>query len=478
LIMALVTVWKPLYVILAIGVACVAASPAAARGDGTAVVSASPTPLSSASPNAPWERFSIHAQSTDTQQYHGAFPAATSGTQSLGAAADTAKTVAATLYLGVRLWKGGEYYLSPEIDQGFGLGQPSPRGTPYFGTIGVAGFVSGEAYKVGRDSSYGRIERNFLRQTFNLGGGDPQKIDPGIDQLAGSVDPRHLVVTAGKFAVTDIFDNNTYAHDPSNDFLNWTIIDMGSFDYAADAFGYTYGASAELTSGQSTLRAGLFQLTHQPNSIAIESVPFLQYSQMVEFEQRTSFFGGHPGAIKALVYADDGYMGSYADAIAAAVGTGGPPNTAAVRQDRHVKPGGGLNIAQEIAPDIGAFARLSAMNGTYETYDFTDVDRSISGGLSINGYLYHRPGDSFGVGGALNALSRPAIQYFADGGLGLLIGDGSLSYGGERILETYYRAAFTKYFGLTFDYQRIVNPGYNTVRGPVSVFGLRYHVQM
>src|SRR5215510_4586177 len=30
-----------------------------------------------------------------------------------------------------------------------------------------------------------------------------------------------------------------------NDFLNWSIIDTGSFDYAADAWGYTYGAAIE-----------------------------------------------------------------------------------------------------------------------------------------------------------------------------------------------------------------------------------------
>jgi high affinity Mn2+ porin len=87
----------------------------------------------------------------------------------------------------------------------------------------------------------------FVRQTVDLGGGKPQTIDPDINQLGGSIDPTHLIVTAGKFAVTDVFDNNPYAHDPKNDFLNWTIIDIGCFDYAADAWGYTYGASAELS---------------------------------------------------------------------------------------------------------------------------------------------------------------------------------------------------------------------------------------
>ena len=397
-----------------------------------------PIPSSSPSPRPASGRWSIHAQATDTQQYHGGFAAAYSGPQSLSAMPDTAKTFDATLYLGTRLWTGAEFDLNPEIDQGFGLGLPGAPQMPYSGTFGVAGFVSGESYKLGSNSSYGRIQRIFIRQSFNFGGDD-----------------RHLTLTAGKFAVTDVFDNNVYAHDTKNDFLNWSIIDMGAFDYAGDSWGYTYGASAELYEDRSTLRAGVFQLSLGPGQIAIEPVPFREYSPIVEFERRTSFFGGHPGSVKVLTYGDYGYMGSYADASAAAAGTGLPPSTAAVRTGEHWKVGAGINIAQEIALEIGVFARMSEMNGTYEAFDFSDIDRSISGGLSVDGELFHRPNDAFGLAGAHNNLSAPAIRYFAAGGLGILIGDGALSYGGESILESYYKVGISRNVGLTLDYQRV-----------------------
>jgi high affinity Mn2+ porin len=438
-----------------------------------------PSPSASAAPTPKAERLSLHAQSTDVQQYHGSFPAAYSGPQSITPNADTAKTIDVTLYLGARLGKATEIYVNPELDQGFGLGNPpTAPGLSYNGTFGAAGFTSAEAYKVGRDSSYERIHRAFVRQTFDFGGGDATAIDPDINQLGGSVDPKNLVVTAGKFSVVDVFDTNPYAHDPRNDFLNWSIVDMAAFDYAADAWGYTYGASAELAGLHSTLRAGLFQLSVTPNTIGIEHQPLRQYSPILEFEQRTSLLGGHPGAIKALVYDDVGYMGSYADAVAAAAGTGAPPTTAAVRNGKHDKVGAGINIAQEIAPSVGAFARLSAMNGTYEAYDFTDVDRSFSAGLSVSGKLYRRPLDTFGLAGAVNGLSAPAKQYFAAGGLGVLVGDGDLSYAGEQIIETYYKAGIGKNFALTFDYQHIANPAYNTARGPISVLGLRYRANI
>jgi high affinity Mn2+ porin len=437
----------------------------------SAAVTVSPTPLP-----AP-QRYSFHIQATNTQMYNGNFAAAYSGAQSLYNYAQTAKTFDTTLFLGMRLWKGGELYFNPEIDQGFGLGNPGLPGEPYNGTFGVAGFVSGEAYKVGAQEPYTRVQRLFVRQTFDLGG-EPQAVDADINQLRGATAPKHLTLTAGLYSVVDIFDNNVYAHDPRNDFLNWSIIDMGSFDYAADSWGYTYGITGELVNAASAFRLGVFQLSKEPNQIAIEQRPFYQWSPVVEYERDTSFFGGHPGAIKALFYGNYGFMGTYADAIALGQATGTAPNTADVRYARHWKLGGGINIAQEVAPHIGVFARYSGMNGVYEAFDFTDINRSLSGGISIDGGLYHRPNDTIGLAMAFNSIDSPAKQFFADGGLGILVGDGGLSYGGEHILETYYKLGVTQYGAITADYQYIVNPGYNTVRGPASVYGLRYHVQI
>jgi len=436
--------------------------------------SPSPAPAPSATPTAAPQRLSVHAQVTNTQQYHGAFPAAYSGAQSLAPDPDTAKTIDATLFLGVRIAPQTEFYINPEIDQGFGLGNSGAPGTSYVGTVGAAGFLSAEAYKVGSPSSYGRIQRIFVRQTIDLGGA-LQSVDPDMNQLGGSQTVDHLTLTGGKFSVTDVFDTNAYAHDPKNDFLNWSIIDLGAFDYAADSWGYTYGVSAELASANTTLRVGAFQLSEQPNQIAIEHVPFREWSPMIEFERRTSLFGGHPGAVKLLVYGDYAFVGSYADAVAAALGTGLPANTANVRDAEHWKIGEGINIAQEIVAHVGFFARASAMNGAYEAYDFTDIDRSLSGGLSIDGGWVRRPFDTLGLATAYNAISAPAQQYFAAGGLGVLVGDGGLSYGSERITETYYKIGFGPHVGLTADFQRVIDPAYNRVRGPVSVLGLRYH---
>ncbi|HTU69577.1 MAG TPA: carbohydrate porin [Candidatus Baltobacteraceae bacterium] len=432
-----------------------------------AAIPAVPIPTPKTTPTPAPARWSVHWQATNTQQYHGAFPAAYSGANSLSNMPDTQKTFSSTIYLGYRLWKGAEAFYNEDIDQGFGFGS----------TLGLAGFSSGEAYKVGASRPYERAHQYFITQTFNEGGGT-QSVDSGQNVIAGSQDVRNITLTGGKFSVVNIFDNNVYAHDPRNDFLNWSVVDMGAFDYAADAWGYTYGLAASINRAQSAFTVGLFQLSKTPNTTVIERVPFLQYSPVLEYDRNMSLFGGHPGKFRFLTYGDYGYMAPLADTISYAAASGTTPNPLLFRQNRHWKIGEGVNIEQELAPHVGAFLRLSADNGSYEAFDFTEIDRSAELGLSVDGTPWHRPNDTVGIAAVQNSISAVRQQYLADGGLGILIGDGGLSYGPESVLETYYRFMIFKGFSLKGDYQRVVNPAYNTVRGPVSIYTLQFHYQI
>src|ERR1700733_2172200 len=158
--------------------------------------------------------WSVHGQLTFVDQYHPAFRSPYQGGNSLSPKSVGDETFDATAFLGLRLWDGGEIYADPEIDQGFGLSN----------TLGVAGYPSGEAYKVGKAEPYFRLQRLFFRQSFDLGG-EMQDIAPAANQLGGQRSADSLVITAGKMSVTDVFDTNSYAHDPKADFLNWSLID-------------------------------------------------------------------------------------------------------------------------------------------------------------------------------------------------------------------------------------------------------------
>jgi high affinity Mn2+ porin len=148
-------------------------------------------------PSLPAEQlWAVHGQTTFVEQYAAPFRTPYSGPNSL-ASNSGRETWDATAYLGLRLWDGAEAWINPELDQGFGLS----------GTLGVAGFTSGEAYKTGANYPYTRLQRAFIRQTINLGG-ETQKVDEGINQFADEQSADRLVLTVGKFSVGDIFDTN------------------------------------------------------------------------------------------------------------------------------------------------------------------------------------------------------------------------------------------------------------------------------
>jgi high affinity Mn2+ porin len=424
-----------------------------------------PTIMVTKAPATPdLDNVSFHGQTTFLEQAYPAFRSPYEGPQSLPGGGQGRETWDVTLYAGVRLWQGAELWINPEIDQGFGLG----------GTLGVAGFPSAEAYKLGADYPYARVQRAFVRQTINLGG-ETQKVDAGSNQFAESQTANRLVFTIGRFSVVDIFDNNKYAHDPRSDFMNWALVDPATFDYAADPWGYTYGAAAEWYQGGWTLRGGLFDLSIIPNDIELDPT-FGEFQWVGEIERRYELWA-HPGKIAVTGFLSRGRMGSFEDAIALAAITGGPPELAAVR--RYQSRGGvSMNIEQEITPNLGAFVRAGWADGNIEPYEFTDVDRTVASGFSLNGKQWSRPDDTVGIAGVINGISSVHEVFLNDGGLGILVGDGQLPHPGlEQIFETYYSYAVSSSTKVSFDYQLIVNPAYNTDRGPVNVFAGRFHAQ-
>ena len=189
------------------------------------------------------DRFAFHGQTTFIEQYAAPFRSPYIGPQSLSPNQGR-ESLDFMYFIGVKLWKDAEFWIDPEFNQGFGLSN----------TKGIAGFPSGASFKVGSDVPYARIQRFFVRQTIDLGG-KTQKVEADQNQFAGSNTTDRLVITVGKFSISDVFDQNKYAQNPRKDFMNWAVIDAGTYDYAADAWGYTYGAAAEWYQGPWTLRA-------------------------------------------------------------------------------------------------------------------------------------------------------------------------------------------------------------------------------
>jgi high affinity Mn2+ porin len=439
------------------------------RGRAIAALAVASAALAAGSPASGQEAdarqsWAVHGQATIVEQGNLAFHSPYQGTNSLQPAAVGRETADSTLYLGVRPWGGAEVWINPEVDQGFGLSN----------TLGVAGFTSGEAYKVGKPTPYVKLPRLFLRQTIELGGAR-EHADADANQLAGPRKADRLVITLGKFSVTDVFDTNRIAHDPRRDFLNWTVIDTGTFDYAADAWGFTYGAAVEWYKGRWTARTGVFNLSVVPNSAALGE-DFSQFQIVAELEERHRLWG-RDGKLAVTGFVSRGRMGRFADAIALAKATGQAADIAAVRRYRG-RAGIGFDLEQSVTTGLSLFARGGLADGSVESYEFTDVDRSLAIGAALTGAGWGRPDDTWGLAGVLNGASRIRQAFLGAGGLGILIGDGRLPHpGAEAIVETYYDVAVVKAAHLSFDYQFVGNPGYNRDRGPVSIIAVRVHAQ-
>jgi high affinity Mn2+ porin len=421
------------------------------------------------------DNVNFHGQGTLVWQGSAPFhsPPGSTGANSLQAAANGRETIDATLYAGLRLWRDAELWVNPEIDQGHGLAE----------THGVAGFPSGESYKLGFSYPYARVQRYFVKQTIDLGG-ETQKVDADINQFAGSQTANRLVLWVGKFSVADVFDTNKYANNPKVDFLNWSLINAGTFDYAGDAWGYSYGAAAEWYQGIFAFRTGVFDMSAGPAGGANNADAygldegFNQQQYLAEIEERHTLLG-QPGKLKITGFLIHGRMGEFSNAVTTAAATGIDPSTAlALDRTYRYRPGVSINLEQQVNDWMGVFARAGWADGNVEPWDFTDIDRTVSAGVSIGGKQWGRPDDTVGIAGVINGLAPNHITYFAAGGMGVLIGDGSLTnYGLEQILEAYYSYAITQSLKVGFDYQLIVNPAYNENRGPVNVFAGRIHTQ-
>lgn len=413
----------------------------------------------------PPEDYAVHAQFTNVWQYHPAFTSPYRGGNSLDPSSRGDETISITLFAGLRLWQGAEFWINPEIDQGFGLSN----------TLGLAGFSSAEAYKIGDADPYARLHRAFIRQTLSLGG-EEEIVSSGPNQLGTTRSHDRITLYAGKMGVGDVFDQNSYVLDSRSGFVNWSLIDSGAFDYAADSWGYSYGAAVEWQQSGWSLRGGLYDMSRVPNSRQLTR-GFGQYSEIVEAEERHTL-AGRDGKVKLLAFANHANMGSYDEATKIAGLTGQPADIAAVRSF-HVKAGVALNTEQQIADDLGMFLRASVNDGHRETYEFTDINRSVALGLSLGGNRWGRPNDTIGLAGAVNGISNAAERFFNAGGLGVLVGDGRLpNPAPEELIETYYKFTVMDGSTITLDYQFFQNPAYNSDRGPVSVFGLRLHAEL
>jgi high affinity Mn2+ porin len=406
--------------------------------------------------------WSIHGQATYVEQGYFSFHSPYQGANSLSGAGQVRNTVSATIFLGRRLWPGGEIYFNPELMQGFGLDD----------VHGVAAFPNGEAQKSSFRYPRFNAARLFLSQTIGLGG-EKEIVEDAPNQIAGKRAVSRLTITVGKFAVTDYFLVSSYAGEPRTTFLNWNAYGGGSYDWTMDKLSWTWGGLVELNQKRWAFRAGYFLLPDVSNSNTFDTHVFQRGQYTAELELRYWPFA-RPGKLLLFAWLSHGNMGSYSDALTEPLVTSGYPDITLTRQER-TNYGFVASADQAISANLGVFSRASWSPGHVEIMGWTDCDESLSVGVALKGARWARPNDTVGVAWVAEGLSAISRRYFGAGGMGILIGDGKLNYQPEMVLETYYAFSPVRWATFSVDYQLIADPGYNADRGPVSIFSGRLH---
>ena len=396
-------------------------------------------------------------------QSHGRFTSPYQGDNSLRPDPEHALSRIWTIYTGVTLPGHTELLFDVESAGGRGLSD----------ALGLAGFTNLDVVRNPTLGSAPYIARAMVHVTVPLG---EEMVDatPTAFSLAAHVPARRIEIRAGKLGMADFFDVNTVGSDSHLQFTNWTVDNNGAYDYAADTRGYTYAAIVEYDTLTWSLRFGEALMPTVANGIDMDWNIARARAENLELEL-------HPAtgfAVRLLGYANHANMGHYDDAINGFLTGHDPkPDIVASRQPGRVKTGLGVNTEYAFPRLVRVFARAGWNEAHNESFAYTEVNSSAQAGGDVRGVWWNRPQDRFGIAVVSNGLSTPHREYLALGGEGFLLGDGTLRYGREDILETYYTAHLWRGVSASGGLQYIDHPGYNRDRGPVLVEMLRLHVE-
>jgi high affinity Mn2+ porin len=411
------------------------------------------------------ENWNLYYQATSIGQHHGTFNSPYEGPLSLQDTSESDVSITTTLFFALRLYHNTLLVFNPEIAGGRGFSHVD----------GLANPSNGELPRVATATPKPYLARLYLSHDFGFGDA-VEHVESDENQLAGDRPMVRYTITAGRFSLSDFFDDNNYSHDPRTQFMAWGLMYNGAWDYPADTRGYTWGIVNEFHTRNWSFRYGVPAEPTVANGGRFDRRLFVDQGQTFEEERRYSL-GTHPGAVRWLQYLNRTRSGSYVEAVQLAEQTGATPSVQAIRRPGTLKYGTGISFDQEISHDLGVFSRLGWNDGKTEDFAFTAIDRLAEAGVSLKGTQWKRKDDVVATAFAAAGTSGVHAVYLAMGGLDFLIGDGKLNYAPEYLWESYYSARVVRGFYATFDVQHYNNLAYNHDRGPVWVESIRLHIE-
>ncbi|MGB7267855.1 MAG: carbohydrate porin [Terracidiphilus sp.] len=434
-----------------------------------------PSPTLTMAPHSQDTRYWVSGQANSIFQMHGRFHSPYEGANSLIDDFETKASEVATLYLGYQLRPNTRYSTDLIVDfenaGGRGISQ----------ALGLAGETNIDVVRNPTLSTVPYLARGEIHQIVGLTN-EMVDQDRGPLALATKVPLRRFEIRVGKMTLPDTFDVNSVGSDSHLQFVNWTIDNNGAWDYAADTRGYTVGGILEYDDRIWSARYGIAAMPTVANGITLDWAFSRANGQNWEFELRKGIFAPllnakRQGAVRVLSFVNHAHMGDYRESVEQFLaGKIATPDITQSERFGAVKYGFGLNTEQEVTESLRLFGRFGWDEDQHESFAYTEVGQTVEFGGDYNGRSWSRPNDKFGIAFVSNAIKRDHQNYLHYGGLGFLLGDGSLNYAREDITEWYYNAHIWRGFFGMIGGTYIAHPGYNRDRGPVYVGTVRAHI--
>jgi high affinity Mn2+ porin len=426
---------------------------------------ADPMPAMFAHPET--DRLWISGQANFISQWHPAFRSPYQGVNSLTPEAQDATSRVLTLFTGLRLTGTTELLCDVQESGGHGISE----------ALGLGGITNLDVVRNTTLSGAPYVARLMWHQIIPLSREKEISVRTPFS-LFSTLPGRRLELRFGKFSIADFFDPNTYGSDTNFQFMNWTVDNSGTYDYAADTRGFTFGAMLEYHDRHWAVRFAEGLMPKVANGIHVDADISRAHSENIEFELRGTVVRRQEGIVRFLSFVNRANMGSYREAIDNFLaGITSKPDITAHPLQTTIKYGFGVNFEQPLNSWVGVFGRWGWNEGRHESFAYTEVDQTAQVGVGGNGQRWGRTFDRLGLVFVSNGISRDHQEYLALGGSGFLLGDGRLNYGRENIVETYYTLHAWRGIYPSFGLQYVNNPGYNRDRGPVVVPTLRLHLE-
>src|SRR5580692_7792629 len=262
-------------------------------------------PLVTMIPHAEWDRWWLSGQANFISQWHPAFHSPYQGKNSLSPEAQDATSRVLTLFTGLRVTNTTEFICDVQETGGHGVGE----------ALGLAGFFNLDVVRNPTLSKAPYVARLMWHQIIPLGA---KRIvaERNPYALFRELPERRLEIRFGKFSMVDFFDLNSYGTDSNFQFMNWTVDNAGTYDYAADTRGFTFGAIAEYHHNRHVVvRFAEALMPKVANGIHLDADLSRARAENFELELRRNTIRKQEGVLRLLTYVNHANMGDYRTAV-------------------------------------------------------------------------------------------------------------------------------------------------------------------